>query len=288
VSAPPGTVDIHVHIQPNGCMHAGPEKAIKAGRSDLAQIAEFNAHPQAFVAHLDANGIAVCALINYPSQDVMGYDMSVNAFVAGYRDAFPSRFLAFGGVLPRFSKDVAGEMRYLLDDLRLDGIKIHPPHQLMAANAYTAEVPELRKIYEACEARGVPVMVHTGTSIFPGARCKFGRPMECDDVAIDFPDLQIVLAHGGRPLWCDEAFFLLRRHRNVWLDISGIPPKSLLRYFPRLEDVADRVLWGTDWPSPGVQDLSGNVAAFRALGLSLATQQRILRDNALSLFPRLA
>lgn len=288
MSAPPGIVDVHVHIQPNGCMHAGPEKAVKHGRTDLDRIARFNDHPEEFVAHMDASGIAVCGLVNYPSQDVMGYDMRVNEFVARYRDAFPDRFLALGGVLPRFSKDVAGEMRYLLDELRLDAIKIHPPHQLMAANAYTTDVPELRTIYELCEARGVPVMVHTGTSIFPGARCKFGRPMECDDVAIDFPKLQIILAHGGRPLWCDEAFFLLRRHANLWLDISGIPPKSLLSWFPRLAQVADRVLWGTDWPSPGVQDLTGNVAAFRALALDPAVQQRILRENALTLFRRLA
>lgn len=288
MSAPPGIVDVHVHIQPNGCMHAGPEKAVKAGRKDLARIAHFNDHPEAFVAHMDENGIAVCGLVNYPSQDVMGYDMRVNEFAARYRDAFPDRFLALGGVLPRFTKDVPGVMRYLLDDLRLDAIKIHPPHQLMAANAYTDDVPELRTIYAACEERGVPVMVHTGTSVFPGARCKFGRPMECDDVAIDFPRLQIILAHGGRPLWCDEAFFLLRRHSNVWLDVSGIPPKSLLQYFPRLEQVAERVLWGTDWPSPGVQDLAGNVAAFRSLPLDPATMQRVLRTNALTLFPRLA
>jgi predicted TIM-barrel fold metal-dependent hydrolase len=283
-----GVVDIHVHIQPNGCMHEPQERVIKHGRKDLADIARFNADPDAFVEHMDRCGIDVVGLINYPSQDVMGYERSVNEFGARYRDRHPKRFLAFGGVLPRFCKDVAAEMRWLLDDLRLDAIKVHPPHQLLAANAYTEGVPELRTIYAACEERGVPVMVHTGTSIFPGARCKFGRPMECDDVAIDFPRLPIILAHGGRPLWCDEAFFLLRRHENVWMDISGIPPRSLLRYFPRLEQVADKVLWGTDWPSPGVDDLTGNVAAFRALHLPEETKHKILRANALRLFPRLA
>ena len=56
--------------------------------------------------------------------------------------------------------------------------------------------------------------------------------MYVDDIAVDFPKLKILLAHGGRPLWMNTAFFLVRRHRNVYLDISGIPPKTLLKYFP--------------------------------------------------------
>src|SRR5262249_48120648 len=129
--APPGIIDIHVHIQPNGCLHEGAFAAIKQGRKDLDEIRHFNDDPDAFVAHLDRCGIAVAALINYPSPDVMGYDDGVNAFVARYRDRHPTRFLAFGGVLPRTTPDVAGAMKRLLEELRLDGIKIHPPHQLM-------------------------------------------------------------------------------------------------------------------------------------------------------------
>jgi predicted TIM-barrel fold metal-dependent hydrolase len=82
-----------------------------------------------------------------------------------------------------------------------------------------------------------------------------------------------------------QAFFVLRRHRNVYLEVSGIPPGKLLEYFPRLEELADKTLWGTDWPSPGVRDLKENLDQFRALPLKPATQQRILSDNSLALFP---
>ena len=68
-----------------------------------------------------------------------------------------------------------------------------------------------------------PVFIHTGTSIFPGARNVYADPMACDDVAVDFPETTIVLCHAGRPLWYDTAFFLLRRHPNVMLDISSRP-----------------------------------------------------------------
>ena len=94
--------------------------------------------------------------------------------------------------------------------------------------------------------------------------------MFVDDVAVDFPKLKILLAHGGRPLWMDHAFFLLRRHPNVHLDISGIPPKALLKYFPRLHEISHKTLFGTDWPGPGVPDMEQNLEDFRALPLPIA------------------
>jgi hypothetical protein len=104
-------------------------------------------------------------------------------------------------------------------------------------------------------------------------------------VALDFPDLTIIMAHGGRPLWTDEAFFILRRHKNVFLEISGIPPLKLLEYFPRLDEIGDRVVWGTDWPSPGVRDLRQNLAQFLSLPLADDLKTRITRTTPLRLVP---
>ncbi|HEY6238402.1 MAG TPA: amidohydrolase family protein, partial [Thermoplasmata archaeon] len=107
-----------------------------------------------------------------------------------------------------------------------------------------------------------------------------------EDVAIDFPRLTIVLAHGGRPLWMEQAMFLTRRFPNVFLELSSIPPSKLLEYFPRLESVAGRVLFGSDWPGPGVKDVGENLDAFRALPLSDATKSAILIENPERVFPR--
>src|SRR5947199_4693780 len=101
----------------------------------------------------------------------------------------------------------------------------------------------------------MPIMVHTGTSVFPCARSKFGDPMALDDVAQDFPDLTILMAHGGRPLWCDTAFYLLRGHRQLHLDIASIPRKRLLEWFPRVEEIAHKVVLGSDGPAPGGQGI---------------------------------
>ena len=241
--------------------------------------------PKLLLDLLDNADIWRVGLINYPSPDLMGFTDETNSFAADYASADPERLLAFGGVHPRFTTDPEGQVEALLD-MGIRCLKIHPPHQGYPANAYTMGLDNLGRIYRRCEDRGLPVLIHTGTSIFPGARSKYGRPMEIDDVAIDFPDLTIIMAHGGRPLWMDEAFFVLRRHKIVHLELSGIPPKRLLEYFPRLEEIADRVVWGTDWPSPGVKDLRQNLDQFLALPLPDDVKDKITRTNPLALIPK--
>jgi predicted TIM-barrel fold metal-dependent hydrolase len=277
--------DIHVHIQPWEQLEPRVMAAMRRGKEDHWErlIALMN-DPAMLLEIMDSSGIARVGLINYPSPDLMGFDDSTNAFAATYAAAAPDRLIPFGGVHPRFTKDPAGDVDRLID-LGIRCLKIHPPHQLFPANAYTEGLDALGQIYARCEERGLPVMVHTGTSIFPGARSKWGNPLELDDVAIDFPDLRVVMAHGGRPFWMAQAFFVLRRHPNVYLELSGIPPGKLLEYFPRLEELAGKTLWGTDWPSPGVRDLKENLDQFRALQLAPATQRGILSENSLALFP---
>ena len=247
----------------------------------LIQVME---DPKALLHIMDRAGVWRAGLVNYPSPDVMGFTNTTNSFAARYAAANPERLLPYGGVHARFTEDPTGDVDRLVD-LGIRLVKIHPPHQRFAANAYTEGLDALAKIYRRCEERGLPVMIHTGTSIFPGARSKYGNPMELDDVAIDFPDLRIVMAHGGRPLYMQEAFFILRRHPKVWLDVSGIPPARLLEYFPRLAELADRVLWGTDWPSPGVKDMRINLDQFLGLPLTDSHKKAILETNALALFP---
>jgi len=284
---PEDITDVHVHIQPWQQIKAHARATIEQGREDVPDILRFQQDPLAFRDHLHVHGIARAGLINYVSPQLMGFDASCNDWITAYRDQAPSTFFAWGGIHPAYCEDIPREMARLLDELQLDGIKIHPPHQEFAANAYlTGELPALREVYAACEARDVPVMIHTGTSVFQGARSRLGDPMHVDDVAVDFPALRIVLAHSGRPLWYEEAFFVARRHPKLFLELSGIPPQQLPARLPRLELLHDRVLWGTDWPSPGVRDLKRNIATFCALeAYSEDFKRAVLVDNSLRLWP---
>jgi len=277
--------DIHVHIQPWEMHPADVQHAMESGREDLDRIRAFMASPKAFLQNLDACGIERVGLINYVAPDVMGFTREVNAWCARYAAAAPDRLIPFGSVHPRFTRDPAGETERVLD-LGIRALKIHPPHQLFSVNAYrTGGVGAgIGEVFRVAEARGVPVMIHTGTSVFPGARNVYADPMPADDVGVDFPRLRVILAHAGRPLYGEVAQFLVRRHPNFHLDLSSIPPKRLLQYVPRLAAIADRCLWGSDWPSPGVADLRKNVDEFLTLDLDDAARRAILWDNAARLF----
>jgi hypothetical protein len=232
---------------------------------------------------MDADGIERAVLVNYPSPDLMGFTHRVNAYVAEYCQACPDRLVPMGGVHPRFAEDAAGEVRRAAE-AGVRALKVHPPHMAIAANGYLHGLESLRAIYEEAQRLRLPVMIHTGTSVFPGARSRNGEPMAVDDVAVDFPELTIVIAHGGRPLWMEQAFFLVRRFPRVFMDVSSIPPKAVLRYFPRLAEVADKVLYGSDWPAPGVRSMKRNLDEFRSLELPAAALTKMLESNAERVF----
>ncbi|HYK02634.1 MAG TPA: amidohydrolase family protein [Thermoanaerobaculia bacterium] len=273
--------DAHIHVQPWEMVK--PEVLALIDDASHANAKEVLSSPDNLLRHLDAEGVERACCINYVSPDVMGFTREVNDWIANFTSEHRDRLVAVGSVNPLHEMNVRDEIRRVLD-LGIGMIKIHPPHQLFSPNAYRGELWQLAEIYRECEERQVPVMFHTGTSVFPRARNVFADPMPVDDVAIDFPKLPIILAHAGRPLYGETALFLARRHPNVHLDISGIPPKALLRYFPRVASVADKVLWGTDWPSPGVVSMRRNVEEFRALGLGDEVERKILWDNAARLF----
>jgi len=274
--------DVHVHIQPwqmvNADVLAMIDDPSHANAKDVIST------PENLLRHMDEQGVERLCCINYVSPDVMGFRREVNDWIADYTRAHRDRLIPVGSVNPLHEMNVRDEIRRVLD-LGIGMIKIHPPHQLFAPNAYRGELWQLAEIYRECEARGVPVMFHTGTSVFPRARNVFADPMPIDDVAIDFPKLPVILAHAGRPLYGETALFLARRHSNVHVDLSGIPPKALPKYFPHVAKIADKVLWGTDWPSPGVASMKRNVEEFLALNLGEDVNRKVLWENAERLFP---
>jgi len=277
--------DCHIHIQPFELLLSPPAlELMRKDQPDFDQVLEFTRSPRAFLKYIDKAGLDRAVLINAAAPDVTGYPPGLNALAAKYAKEDPKRLISCGSLHPRHSLNVAADIEEIVR-LGLRLIKIHPPHQLFYPNDYLQGMKGLELLYRAAESNGIPVMFHTGTSIFPGARNKYGDPIYVDDVAIDFPRLNIVLAHGGRPLWTETAFFLVRHRPNVYMDISSIPPASLLKHFPRLPEIAHKTLFGSDWPGPGVRNLKDAIDSFRALPLPEETKRRILSDNAMAIWP---
>lgn len=282
MSLPYGIIDLHVHLQPWE-MHKPEVQARLASRPGAAEIEALMHRPDEVLRLMDRAGVERIGIINYVAPDVMGFTPEVNDYCAWIAGHDPDRLIAFGSVHPQYTEDCAAEVERL-HEMGIRALKVHPPHMLFAANAYLDSLPGLAAVYATAEKLRMPVMIHTGTSVFPGARNRFADPMAADDVAVDFPDLPLILAHAGRPLHMETCRFLARRHKNLWLDISGIPPKRLLQYLPWLPELGDKILWGTDWPDLGVRGMGENADEFLTLDLPADLQRKVLRGNACRLF----
>ncbi len=291
--------DLHMHIQPWHELK-GPAREVLADparKEHTKRIQGFLESPERFVGQLDAWGVDRTALVNYVAPDVMGFTESVNEWIAGYTKEHRDRLVPVGSVHPRLVEGQRGAYRaveHLASELEIPVLKLHPGHQLVWPDAYRADSrgafghrpddarysAELEGLYGGCIDHGVVLLVHTGTSVFPGALNEMANPMMLDTVAVDFPKLKIIAAHAGRPLWGKEACFIARRHDNVYLDLSGIPPQRLLESVPDLPRLAHKCIWGTDWPGPGVPDEAPrvNVEAFlgQELGLDEEGKRMIL------------
>ena len=274
-------IDAHAHITPLRMMKPGPMEEWKRTYGDkLGEILEIVENPRRLLEHLDREAIEKVVCINYIARDIFGFTDEVHDYVVNLCKYAPDRLLPCGSVDPVYSGDLVRDAEDLIYRRKMRLLKVHGPHACYAPDDYLRDKPMLAKVYAMAEQAGVPVMFHTGTSVFPGARSKYGHPMAIDDIALDFPKLKIIMAHGGRPLWMAEAFFLVRRHPNVHMDISGIPPKKLLEYFPRIEEIADKTLFGSDWPSPGIPGMGINARQLCQAAISEQSKRKILYDNA--------
>jgi predicted TIM-barrel fold metal-dependent hydrolase/GNAT superfamily N-acetyltransferase len=157
------------------------------------------------------------------------------------------------------------------------GLKLHPIHGFFYANDQ-----KLYPIYEKCEKEGLPVMFHAGTTLFKGAKMRYADPYTFDDVISDFPDMKIVLCHGGRGFWYQIAEFMVKSFKNVYIDVSGLPPKNLLQYFPSMKKFANKYLFGSDFP--GVPGIRKNYTEMGQLIKDDRTMELIGFKNAYELF----
>jgi uncharacterized protein len=186
----------------------------------------------------------------------------------------PERFRIVANVNPHLHYPLVTELRRQLDQGAV-ALKVHPVHGNFAPNDR-----ELYPAYAECQERGIPVITHTGPSSFPGASGRRGDPVLMDDVLRDFPELTVVLAHGGRGWSYETAGFMALARENLWLDIAGLPPKRLPHYFERfdLDRIAGKWIFGTDWP--GVPGVAANIKTVRELGLREDVLAGVLGDNA--------
>jgi len=195
-----------------------------------------------------------------------------NEFVVDLARKVPG-VLAFANINPTMEPYPGENLEYLVNILGCRGLKLLPTYHHFYLND-----PKIYPVYAKAQELNIPVLIHTGSSTFPASRIKYGQPIYLDDVASDFPQLNIIMAHSGRGCWYHEAFFLARHHSNIYMEVAGLPPKNLPKYFPELEKVSKKVIFGSDWPA--VKDIRENIEQIKKLPISDIAKQDILGNNA--------
>ncbi len=232
--------------------------------------------PAAFDSYLADEGVDIALLFSEYSPKATGIQpvediTPVSAFN-------PDRIRIVANVNPHVHYPVDEEVRRQLA-LGAVALKIHPVHAGFAANDRA-----MYPAYEVCQAAGVPLVVHCGTSTFPGSSNKFADPVYLDDVLRDFRRLSVVLAHGGRGWWYDAAAFMALSSERVWIELSGLPPSRLREYYARHNwaRLTRRMIFATDWP--GVPGIAANARAVWELCPDEATAGMVLAGNAMRVY----
>lgn len=193
-----------------------------------------------------------CVIFTVDAERETGFRRYANEEVAKIAAENSDVMIPFASIDPAKGKSGAREARRLVADFGIRGFKFHPTMQGFYPNDRSAYV-----LYEAIAEAGLPALFHTGqTGVGSGMRggmgmkLKYSNPIYLDDVAADFPDMPIILAHPSFP-WQDEALAVAQHKPNVYIDLSGWSPK----YFPPIlvkyanSILKHKVLFGSDWPA---------------------------------------
>ena len=270
-------IDVHVHLEHGGAATDTDQAAAKYfGKNQGAHGAD------ALAQYYRSRRIA--CIVFTVDERLTGRPHLTNDAILEFAAGNADSALPFVSVDPTRGAPAIAEARRLLASGAVRGLKLHPPMQQFFANDRVAY-----PLYELFAEAKLPVLFHTGHSGIGtgmpgggGVRLKYGNPMCIDDVAVDFPEMPIILAHPSFP-WQDEALSICLHKPQVYIDLSGWSPKyfpaSLLQYANTL--LRHKMLFGSDYPwiTPDRW-----LADFAAIDIREDVRPLILKDNAVRLF----
>jgi uncharacterized protein len=203
--------------------------------------------------------------------------------VARWCDRHPTRFSGLAGADPTRGME---QLRDLERAVELGFVGVHAyPHWFRLP----PDAAQWYPLYAKCCELELPFMLQVGQNLIYQKNVRLpsvARPILLDQVAIDFPELTLIGIHVGTP-WADEMIAMAWKHERVFIGIDAYAPKhlpaSLIHYMNSYG--SDKVLFGTDWP---VIDPRRAVAEMEAHGLKRDARDKVMRDNALSIFPKMA
>lgn len=268
-------IDTHVHIESNT-----GNAADEAARKYFGETGS-RSGPQDLVDYYRERKIG-CVVFSVDER-LTGRPQVPNDEVIRLATENSDIMMAFASVDPMRGFEAVSEARRLIG-LGVRGFKLHPPLQQFHANDR-----QVYPFYEAVAEAKLPVIFHTGHSGIGtgmpgggGIRLKYGNPMDIDDVAVDFPDMPIIMAHPSFP-WQDEAISVCLHKPQVYIDLSGWSPKYfsplLVQYANTL--LKQKMLFGSDYPLIKPDRWLGD---FEKIAIRDEVRPLILKENAVRLF----
>jgi len=270
-------IDTHVHIEPDPTGNAAEEAArkyfgntgVSYGRKELAEYYRSR---------------KIGCVVFSVDERLTGRPQVPNDEVAAFAAENSDIAMAFASVDPMRGAEAVKEARRLIATGGIRGFKLHPPLMQFFPNDKAAY-----PFYEVVAEAKLPVIFHTGHSGIGtgmpgggGVRLKYGNPMDIDDVAVDFPDMPIIMAHPSFP-WQDEAISVCLHKPQVYIDLSGWSPKYfspiLIQYANTL--LKKKMLFGSDYP---LITPDRWITDFGTIAIRDEVRPLILKENAARLF----
>lgn len=269
-------IDVHVHMEHSG-QKSATDRAAKQYFGDSGV-----SHDQRSLADYYRSRKIACVVFTV-DETLSGRPSVSNESVAEFADENSDIAIAFASINPHRGKQGVEEARRLLATGKIHGLKLHPPIQQFFPND-----PIAYPLYEVFADARLPVIFHTGHSGIGsgmrgggGVHLKYGNPMPIDDVAVDFPDMPIIMAHPSFP-WQDEAISICLHKPQVYIDLSGWSPKyfspTLVQYANTL--LKKKVLFGSDFP---LITPDRWLSDFEKIAIRDEIRPLILKENAMDL-----
>ena len=215
-----------------------------------------------------------------------------NEVIADYVNQHPEKMQGWASVDPS-QPDHMEQFEYCIKDLGLKGLKLGPVYQHFD--------PQDRKywpLFKRCEELNLPIMWHQGTTFPSRSKLNWGLPLQLEDIAMDFPDLRMIIAHLGHP-WEEDLTVLVRKCPNVYTDISAVHYRPW-RYWQAMVTameygITHKILLGSDFPSgtidnviAGLRKVNAPVEGTKLPQIPLEIQDQIIYENWKSFFPEWA
>jgi len=229
------------------------------------------------IRDMNEAGVGKACIVAMDLTTHYGVEQVTNEDVSRIASVYPDRFIPFASVDPSMGKAAVDKLVHAVKNLKCRGLKLVPPVQ-----HFDFSDSKHYPLWEAALELDIPVWTHTAHQrSHPDSDARLGHPMLVEPVALRYRKLKIILGHCGFP-WQWEAWSLVVRHPNVYLDISAYP--NLYNHLPwdaySKHGAQEKVLFASDYPFP---DFKQTLKALKEVQLPSDFEKKILFENAMKL-----